>query len=247
MIATQLGRRNLTPGQKSYLRGKRYNLEKRQDGGHGDQKSGDQNDLPTTAQRLGEEYGVGEATIKRDAAFANAVDTLEDQVRADIRETILKRQRKQYAAEVGRLFQKMRADPNAQNLDLSWWNEFWKSLGITEQTLRNWWNAFCQESGFSLTPSQALAIHKEQFFAWLEEQNRKAAEEKARKSVEERAAFCENARRVRECEPHRFLAHANRKNDWASAAQAVCGRGGAAVGQIRRRWPCGQWPKNLAR
>jgi hypothetical protein len=93
MIATQLGRRNLTPEQKSYLRGKRYNLEKRPDEGHGDQKSGDQNDLPTTAQRLGEEYGVGEATIKRDAAFADAVDTLEDQVRADIRETVLTRQR----------------------------------------------------------------------------------------------------------------------------------------------------------
>jgi hypothetical protein len=32
MIALQLGRRNLTPEQKSYLRGKRYNLEKKREG-----------------------------------------------------------------------------------------------------------------------------------------------------------------------------------------------------------------------
>jgi hypothetical protein len=67
----------MTPEAKSYLRGKCYHLEKRGDGGHGDQKSGDQNDLPTTAQRLGEAYGVGEATIRRDGEFAEAVDTLE--------------------------------------------------------------------------------------------------------------------------------------------------------------------------
>ena len=42
----QLGRRNLTPDQMSLLRGRRYNRAKRQDGGHGDQKSGCQNDTP---------------------------------------------------------------------------------------------------------------------------------------------------------------------------------------------------------
>jgi hypothetical protein len=41
MIANQLGRRNLTPAQKSYLRGKRYNLEKGARGG--DQKSNPEN------------------------------------------------------------------------------------------------------------------------------------------------------------------------------------------------------------
>jgi hypothetical protein len=92
MIALQLGRRNLTPEQKSYLRGKRYNLEKRKDQGHGDQKSGDQNE-PPIAQKLAEEYGVGPATIKRDAEFAEAVDTLEQEVRADLREIALRRQR----------------------------------------------------------------------------------------------------------------------------------------------------------
>ena len=56
IINHQLGRRNLTPAQASYLRGKRYNVEKRQDGGHGDQRAGDHHDPPTTAQQLAAEY-----------------------------------------------------------------------------------------------------------------------------------------------------------------------------------------------
>jgi hypothetical protein len=93
LINHQLGRRNLTEEQKSYLRGKRYNLEKRQDGGHGVQKAADRSDPPMTAQRLAQEYQVGEATIKRDGQFATALDTLEQEVRADIREIVLTRQR----------------------------------------------------------------------------------------------------------------------------------------------------------
>ncbi len=45
--ANQLGRRNLTPDQRDLLLGRRYNRAKRKDGGHGDQKSGDQNDTRT--------------------------------------------------------------------------------------------------------------------------------------------------------------------------------------------------------
>jgi hypothetical protein len=56
IIANQLTRRNLAPEQKSYLQGKRYNLEKRQDGGHGDQKSAPENQGPMTAERLAIEY-----------------------------------------------------------------------------------------------------------------------------------------------------------------------------------------------
>jgi hypothetical protein len=85
----QLGRRNLTPEQRSYLRGKRYNLEKRQDSGHGDHKSARHNDGPNTAERLAKESKVGERTIERDAECAAAVDTLDDQVRADIRAAVL--------------------------------------------------------------------------------------------------------------------------------------------------------------
>jgi phage N-6-adenine-methyltransferase len=78
IIDNQLGRRNLNPEQMSLLRGQRYNRTKRQDGGHGDQKSGYQIDTPNTAAVLASQYGVSAPTIKRDGQFAQAVDTLED-------------------------------------------------------------------------------------------------------------------------------------------------------------------------
>jgi hypothetical protein len=46
MINNQLGRRNLTVEQKSYLRGQRDNLETRQDLGHGPQKASGENPRP---------------------------------------------------------------------------------------------------------------------------------------------------------------------------------------------------------
>ena len=109
IIANQLGRRNLTPEQKSYLRGKRYNLEKQSQGG--DHKSKSKNDT-LMREKLAEEYVVSPATITNDGQFATAVDTLEAQVRQDIRDTILRRQdreegkiTKQQAMHVGKLVQ----------------------------------------------------------------------------------------------------------------------------------------------
>lgn len=72
----QLGRRNLDARQMSLLRGRRYNRTKRQDGGHGDQKSGGQNVRPNAAESLAAEHGVNEKTIRRDGEFAEAVETL---------------------------------------------------------------------------------------------------------------------------------------------------------------------------
>lgn len=116
--SAQLGRRNLTPEQKSYLRGKRYNQEKRQDGGHGDQKSGADNRHPKTDEHLAEEYGVAASTIRADGEFADAVDALEAQVRADIRDTILKPHRngtpkvtKKQVAKAGNLVKTQKVEP----------------------------------------------------------------------------------------------------------------------------------------
>ena len=90
IIANQLGRRNLTDEQKSYLRGKRYQAEKRTDGGHGDQKSGDHSDTPIpTAAKLAEEYGVSAPTIKRDQDFAEAVDTIAEVAGPEAKAAIL--------------------------------------------------------------------------------------------------------------------------------------------------------------
>lgn len=75
IIAKQLGRRNVTDEQKSYLRGKRYQAEKNPGGGQLHQ-----NDVAAagkTSTRLAAEYGVGSATIERDSRFASAVDVIE--------------------------------------------------------------------------------------------------------------------------------------------------------------------------
>jgi hypothetical protein len=88
IIANQLGRRNLTPEQQSYLRGKRYNVEKHAIGTN-------QHSLPhkegATAERLAEEYGVSPVTIERDPQFAKAVDTLSTAIGPEVREEVLER------------------------------------------------------------------------------------------------------------------------------------------------------------
>lgn len=77
ILRNQLGRRNLNPDQLSVLRGQLYNAMKRQDGGHGDQKSGGQNEPPIkTAEKLAAQYGVSASTIKRDSQYAEAVELL---------------------------------------------------------------------------------------------------------------------------------------------------------------------------
>lgn len=82
MIINQLGRRNLSPQQQSYLRGLRYLSEKSQ--GQRTDLTSYQNDQKsehkTTASRLAEEYNVGEATIVRDGDFAKGVDKIEKEV-----------------------------------------------------------------------------------------------------------------------------------------------------------------------
>jgi hypothetical protein len=74
IIANQLGRRNLSEEQKSYLRGKRYETEKKAHRGAGKKKGGQAVPRQKTAERLGDEYGVSSKTIKRDADFAAGVD-----------------------------------------------------------------------------------------------------------------------------------------------------------------------------
>ena len=89
----QLGRRNITPEVASYLRGKRYlNLK-------GDRFSNLKQNLPNgksflsgdVAQSLAEQYKVTDRTIRNDAQFTNAVDTLADRVGEELKHSILTR------------------------------------------------------------------------------------------------------------------------------------------------------------
>ena len=72
MINYQLGRRNLSPEQTSYLRGLRYLQQKSVRG------SNLQADSPpiNVAETLATEYGVSSRTIKRDGDFAASLDAL---------------------------------------------------------------------------------------------------------------------------------------------------------------------------
>ncbi|GAB3753161.1 ParB N-terminal domain-containing protein [Spirosoma pomorum] len=70
MIAYQLGRRNLTPEQASYLRGLRYNQQKTQRGSNLQSGVAQVN----VAEILASEYGVSSRTIKRDGEFAASLE-----------------------------------------------------------------------------------------------------------------------------------------------------------------------------
>ena len=90
MCKKQLGQRNCTAEEISYLRGKQYEAEKQRqgapEGNHNRKIQSAQNaqfekfrkEIKSgTAGRIGKEYGVDGATIRRDANFAVGLDTAE--------------------------------------------------------------------------------------------------------------------------------------------------------------------------
>jgi hypothetical protein len=85
MVDNQLGKRNLSNEWKSYLRGRQYQAEKNAQGG--DRKKADISD---TAQRLAEQHKVSKNTIKRDAQFAEALQTFTGN-NANLKQKILNR------------------------------------------------------------------------------------------------------------------------------------------------------------
>ena len=77
MDANQLGRRNLTPDQRSIIRGRRYNRTKKAQGGRSDRKfGGAEVALPNTAATIAAQHGVSERTIKSDGKRAEAIERL---------------------------------------------------------------------------------------------------------------------------------------------------------------------------
>lgn len=92
-------------------------------------------------------------------------------------------ERKGYAAEAGRLLDILTTRGHADNVHGFWLEQLSTKVGVDRRTLLRWWQAFCENSGLTLTPRQALAPHKEQFFTWLEAQRRQAEEEKARREA----------------------------------------------------------------
>jgi hypothetical protein len=90
ILANQLGRRNLSPEQIRYLRGKRYNLQKQPHGGA--RKSAEasaQKAHLTTAEALAQQYHVAPTTIRRDAELAQQVDTIVENCGSEAKHTLL--------------------------------------------------------------------------------------------------------------------------------------------------------------
>lgn len=88
MIDNQLGRRNLSPEQISYLRGKKYNAQKLDKGKY--ERTDHKGQIvpygsgTSTADRLAEQFNVSQKTIKRDAAFAEGLDKLSTEQRKEV-------------------------------------------------------------------------------------------------------------------------------------------------------------------
>ena len=93
VITYQLGGRNLSREQASYLRGVEYELRKNGQGG--DKKAKSQKaTLKKTASSLAGSHKVDRATIFRDAQFTRAVDTVAQAAGDDARQAILARDTK---------------------------------------------------------------------------------------------------------------------------------------------------------
>lgn len=110
IIDNALARRNLTPAQASYLRGRRYLAERKdplqtleQAAARGQAPLGqnDQAETGPTAARLARASGVSPKTLRRDAEYAQAIDRLAasagQRVRSDILSGRVKVTRKQVA------------------------------------------------------------------------------------------------------------------------------------------------------
>jgi N6-adenosine-specific RNA methylase IME4 len=74
----QLARRNLTPDQMRILRGRRYNREKQQ-GVRTDLTSGKNYQKSTSAEKIAQECGVSEKTIRNDAEFVKSLESFAEE------------------------------------------------------------------------------------------------------------------------------------------------------------------------
>lgn len=88
MIVNQLGRRNLSPQQASYLRGLRFSREKNEKGKH-DRALSSKEEAGKTAAKLAKEYQVSQATIERDGTFHEGIQAI-GKKNPELRKAILK-------------------------------------------------------------------------------------------------------------------------------------------------------------
>jgi hypothetical protein len=79
MLVNQLGRRNITPEQKSYLIGKKYENEKQRQGRP--ENNEDKMSPLRTADKLAQEFDISDKQVKRNEQFAKGVDKMNDDLK----------------------------------------------------------------------------------------------------------------------------------------------------------------------
>ncbi|MBC3788940.1 hypothetical protein [Spirosoma utsteinense] len=90
MIDNQLGRRNLTPEQTSYLRGLKYRNERQAtgrpvvDGDSSAREEGEHSLAQRTQDRLAKEFNVSPRTIHRDREYSEGIDKLSPSLKQDV-------------------------------------------------------------------------------------------------------------------------------------------------------------------
>lgn len=92
MIRHQLSRRNQTPEQISYFRGMLYEQKKKTQGGTGanqHEQSGNYFHSAKTADVIAQEYGVTGKTIRNDAAYSRALNTIAAEAGEEVKQQIL--------------------------------------------------------------------------------------------------------------------------------------------------------------
>jgi hypothetical protein len=111
IINRQMGRRSLTDSQKSYYRGKRYNIEKKD--AHRPKKGG-QSDHLKTSEKVAEDSKVSSKTVRRDANYAAAIDCLREDTGQDFVSKILTEEIKLTKGDV----KKLAVKPNDERVEL---------------------------------------------------------------------------------------------------------------------------------
>lgn len=87
----QLGRRNLTADQFRYYLGRKYERERKAQGGTGSNqyKQSGQSDQSATAERIASQHGTSEKTVRRAAEYARDLDAASEVAGESLRSSVL--------------------------------------------------------------------------------------------------------------------------------------------------------------
>lgn len=109
MIHEHIGRRNFSGDQKSYWRGKQYELEKKSQ--HRPENNGLKMGPLRTREKLAEQHHVSRQTVERDGQFAKAVDAIAKAAGNGAKDAILSGDMKITRQEVQKLSEVAQAQP----------------------------------------------------------------------------------------------------------------------------------------